>query len=304
VTQADRPSNATRERVVPVGDLKICYQSFGANRAPPLLLIMGLASQMIIWDEEFCEQLAAKGFRVIRFDNRDVGHSTIMRGTHIPSRLQLMTRSRKGPAYSLNDMAADTVGLLDRLKISAAHVVGADLGGMIAQLIAINSPDRVLSLVSIMSSTGDRHVGQPERRIVRWLLRKSKRERAVYIDDQIETLRLIGTTDVDFEEERKRERAGRHFDRGLFPAGATRQMAAMFTAADRTEQLRQLHVPTTVIHGDADLLVNVSGGRATADAIPDAKLIIIPGMGHDLPREIWPQVIDAIVENAALASKA
>ncbi len=156
-----------------MGELELCYETFGAPDAPPLLLVMGLASQMILWDDEFCELLAAQGFWVIRFDNRDVGRSTIMRGQRIPKRWQLLTRDVRGAAYSLDDMAVDTIGLLDHLGIGAAHVIGASMGGMIAQLMAINHPERVLSLVSIMSSTGNRRVGRPQPRVAMWMLRKA-----------------------------------------------------------------------------------------------------------------------------------
>jgi pimeloyl-ACP methyl ester carboxylesterase len=199
-------------------------------------------------------------------------------------------------------MAADAVGLLDHLGIGAAHVVGASLGGMIAQLIASSHPDRVLSLVSIMSTTGNRRVGHPNRRVALWMLRKPRVDRDGYIEDHIATYRAIGSQGFDFDEDDQRERAGRCFDRGIHPAGSARQMAAIMAAPDRTPLLGQVRVPTTVIHGDADLLVNVSGGRATAEAIPGARLVILPGMGHDLPRELWPQIIDAIVQNAALTA--
>jgi pimeloyl-ACP methyl ester carboxylesterase len=284
-----------------VGELELCYETFGSSEASPLLLVMGLASQMILWDDEFCELLAAHGFWLIRFDNRDVGRSTIMRGARIPKRWQLLTRNARGAAYSLDEMAADAVGLLDHLGIGAAHVVGASMGGMIAQLIAINHPDRVLSLVSIMSTTGDRRVGRPNARVALWMLRKARSDRAGYIEDHIDTYRAIGSQGFEFEEDHKRERAGRCFDRGIYPAGSARQMAAIVAAPDRTALLGQLHLPTTVIHGDADPLINVSGGRATAAAIPGAKPVIFAGMGHDLPRELWPQIIGAIVQNAALA---
>jgi pimeloyl-ACP methyl ester carboxylesterase len=264
---------------------------------------MGLASQMILWDDEFCELLAAQGFWVIRFDNRDIGRSTILRGARIPKRYQLLTRDARGAAYSLDEMAADAVGLLDHLGIDAAHVVGASMGGMIAQLIAISHPDRVLSLVSIMSTTGARRVGRPHPRMALRMLRKARREREGYIEDHIETYRAIGSKGFAPDEEHKRERAGRCFDRGIHPAGTARQMAAIMAARDRTPLLEQVSVPTTVIHGDADPLVNVSGGRATAEAIPGAKLVIVPGMGHDLPRELWPQFIDAIVQNAAAVDR-
>jgi pimeloyl-ACP methyl ester carboxylesterase len=284
-----------------VGDLELCYETFGARDAPPLLLVMGLASQMILWDDAFCERLAAQGFWVIRFDNRDVGRSTILRGQRIPRRWQLLTRDVRGAAYSLADMADDAIGLLDHLGIGATHVVGASMGGMIAQLMAINHPERILSLVSIMSTTGNRRVGRPQPRVAMRMLRKPQSGRDGYIEDHIETYRVLGSQGFDSDEEHRRERAGRCFDRGIHPAGSARQMAAITTAPDRTALLGQVRVPTTVIHGDADPLVNVSGGRATADAIPDAKLVILAGMGHDLPRELWPQIIDAIVQNAALA---
>jgi pimeloyl-ACP methyl ester carboxylesterase len=282
-----------------VGELKLCYETFGASGSPPLLLVMGLASQMILWDEEFCELLAARGFWVIRFDNRDVGRSTILREASVPKRWQLLTRDARGASYSLEEMAADAVGLLDQLEIGAAHIVGVSMGGMIAQLIAVRHPDRVLSLVSIMSTTGDRRVGRPRPRVALRMLRTAARDREGYIEDHLDTYRTIGSPAFDLDEEHKRARAGRCFDRGIHPAGSMRQMAAVVSAPDRTKMLGQVRVPTTVIHGEADPLVDVSGGRATAEAIPGAELVILPGMGHDLPRALWPQVIDAIAKNAA-----
>jgi pimeloyl-ACP methyl ester carboxylesterase len=290
------------ERRASIGDVTLCYETFGASDASPLLLVMGLASQMLLWDEELCERLAARGFRVIRFDNRDVGGSTVMHDEPAPTRWQLLSRDARGAAYSLDQMAGDGVGLLDHLGIPAAHVVGASMGGMIAQLIAIGHPGRVLSLVSIMSTTGNRRVGRPHPRIALRMLRPPQREREGYIADHLDTYRAIGSKGFDFEAEHKRERAGRCFDRGIHHAGSARQMAAIMTASDRTAALNEIRVPTAVIHGDADPLVNVSGGRATAKAIPDARLVILPGMGHDLPRELWPQIIDAIVQNAGAAT--
>jgi pimeloyl-ACP methyl ester carboxylesterase len=299
VSASDLESTASGERIARVGKFTLCYETFGSADTPPLLLVMGLASQMLLWDERFCERLADEGFYVIRFDNRDVGRSTILREAHVPKRWQLLTRDPRGAAYSLEDMADDAVGVLDHLEIGAAHLVGISMGGMIAQLVALRHPDRVLSLVSIMSSTGDRRVGRPRPRVALRMFRKVPRDRAGYIEDHVQSYRIIGSKGFDFEEERKRERAGRLFDRGIHPAGSARQMAAVVTAADRTPQLRRLRVPTTVIHGDADPLVDLSGGRATAAAIPDAKLVVIPGMGHDMPRELWPQIIQAILNNAA-----
>jgi pimeloyl-ACP methyl ester carboxylesterase len=282
-----------------VGRLKLCYETFGSPEVPPMLLIMGLGSQMILWDDEFCRRLAARDFFVIRFDNRDVGRSTILRDAPVPKQWQLVTRDPRGAAYSLDDMAADAVGLLDHLDISAAHVVGVSMGGMIAQLLAVNHPDRVLSLVSIMSTTGARRVGRPQPRVAVRMLRRARLDREGYIEDHLETYRTIGSRAFDFEADHKRERASRCFDRGIHPAGSARQLAAIMAAPDRTPALGRLHVPTTVIHGEADPLVNVSGGRATAKAIPGAELVTLPGMGHDLPRELWPEIIEAIVQNSA-----
>ncbi len=293
-------STSSGESVVRIGEIEICYETFGRREDPPLLLVMGLASQMLLWDDDFCEQLASEGFWVIRFDNRDIGRSTIMREAHVPTRWQLLVRDPSGAAYALAELADDAIGLLDHLELDNAHVVGVSMGGMIAQLVAIRHPDRVLSLVSIMSTTGNRRVGWPHPRIAMRMLRKPSRSRDEYIEDHIATYRVIGSkAPFDFEEEHKRERAGRMFDRGYDPRGSARQLAAILAAPDRTPQLRELRVPATVIHGDADPLVHISGGRATAKAIPDARLVILHGMGHDLPRELWPQIIGAIVENAA-----
>jgi pimeloyl-ACP methyl ester carboxylesterase len=295
LSPSDAPSTASGELTAKVGELELCYETFGSASAPPMLLIMGLASQMLLWDDQFCEQLASRGFRVIRFDNRDVGRSSLLRGAAIPTRWQLLRRS--GAAYTLDEMAADSVGLLDHLKIGAAHIVGASMGGMIAQLVAINHPDRVLSLVSIMSTTGNPKVGKPQPKMMMRLMRKGQREREAFIADYIATSRAIGSKVYELEEEYERERAARLFERGVYPAGSARQLGAVVSATDRTQALAGIRVPTTVIHGDADPLVDVSGGRATAEAIPGARLVIVPGMGHGLPRALWPEVIDAIVEN-------
>jgi pimeloyl-ACP methyl ester carboxylesterase len=297
LSSPDLSSTASGELTAKVGELELCYETFGASSAAPMLLIMGLASQMLLWDDQFCQQLASRGFYVVRFDNRDIGRSSLLRGAAIPTRWQLLRRSARGAAYTLEEMAADSVGLLDHLKVDAAHIVGASMGGMIAQLVAINHPDRVLSLVSIMSTTGNPKVGRPQPKMMMRLMRRSQREREAWIEDHIATYRAIGSKIHEFEEEYKRERAARLFERGVYPAGGARQLGAVVTAADRTEALAGVHVPTTVIHGDADPLVDVSGGRATAEAIPGARLVIVPGMGHDLPRALWPEIIDAIVQN-------
>ena len=302
MTAAETSSTASGEQFARVGRLKLCYETFGAADGRPLLLVMGLASQMLLWDERFCEMLADRGFRVIRFDNRDVGRSTILRDARVPARWQLALRDPEGAAYGLEALADDAAGLLDHLEIGAAHVVGVSMGGMIAQLMAIRHPARVDSLVSIMSTTGNRRVGRPEPRVALRMLRPPARTRDAYIEDHLQSYRVIGSRAYDFEEERKRERAGRLYDRGIDPAGSARQLAAVVTARDRTTELQQIRVPAAVLHGDQDPLVNVSGGRATAAAIPRAELVILPGMGHDLPRELWPQIIDAIERTADRAT--
>ncbi|HEV3055905.1 MAG TPA: alpha/beta hydrolase [Solirubrobacteraceae bacterium] len=292
------------EQFAQVGQIKLCHETFGDPSATPMLLVMGLASQMVIWDDDFCEQLADRGFWVIRFDNRDIGRSTILRDRRPPKTWQLLVRDQRGASYTLGEMADDAVGLLDQLGVERAHVVGVSMGGMIAQLIAIRHRDRVLSLVSIMSTTGNRRVGRPHPRLIPHLLRRARTDREGYISDFVETYRVIGSSTYPRDPERLRATGGRCFDRGIHPAGAARQLAAIVTTEDRTPLLRQLDLPATVIHGTADRLVTPSGGRATAEAIPGATLVMIEGMGHDLPPEVWPQVIDAIVRTAGVADSA
>jgi pimeloyl-ACP methyl ester carboxylesterase len=286
------------EQSARVGELDLCYETFGDASAPPMLLVMGLGGQMVLWDDRFCETLAERGFFVIRFDNRDVGRSTILRELGVPTRTQLFLRDRRGAKYSLEDMAGDAAGLMRQLDIGAAHVVGVSMGGMIAQLLAIQHPRRVRSLVSIMSSTGNRRVGQAHPRLWPRMVRRPRRDREGYISDFIETYQTIGSTRYPPSPERMRRRAERCFDRGLHPSGAARQLAAVITAYDRTPFLRELDVPTTVIHGSGDPLVRPSGGRATAEAIPGARLLMLDGMGHDMPPELWLQIIGAICDNA------
>jgi pimeloyl-ACP methyl ester carboxylesterase len=290
------------EQYARVGELDLCYETFGDRSMPALLLIMGLGSQMLLWQEEFCERVAERGFWVIRFDNRDVGRSTILRDKRVPTRLELASRDPRGASYTLSDMANDAAGLLDWLDLDAAHVVGASMGGMIAQLLAIGHPQRVLSLVSIMSTTGDRRVGQAHPMLLWRLFRTPPRDRDGYVRDFVSNYRYIGSRRYPADPERTRALAERCFDRGIHRAGTARQLAAIATAPDRTSLLREVKVPTTVIHGDADRLVMSSGGRATASAIAGARLVVIPGMAHDLPRELWGQLIDEIEKTAARAA--
>ncbi|MFL5828732.1 MAG: alpha/beta fold hydrolase [Solirubrobacteraceae bacterium] len=291
------------EQFAQVGEIRLCYETFGEDSEPPLLLVMGLAAQMIRWDDDFCRMLADRGFWVIRFDNRDIGRSTILRDAPVPTRGQLIRRDRSAASYSLDDMADDAAGLLDHLGITAAHVVGVSMGGMIAQLLAIRHPERVLSLVSMMSSTGNRRVGWTHPRLLPRLLRQPRLDREGYARDLIESYQAIGSTRYPPDPERIRRLAHRAFDRGIHPAGAARQLAAIIAAEDRTPALRQLRTPTTVIHGDADRLVMPSGGKATAAAIPNARLVLVPGMAHDMPPRLWPQLLDAIEDNALRAQE-
>jgi pimeloyl-ACP methyl ester carboxylesterase len=283
-----------------VGDVELCYEQFGRDEDPVALLIMGLGTQMLAWREEFCEDLAARGLRVVRFDNRDNGRSTIMRHIPPPTARELITRELT-PGYTLEDMADDAVGLLDHLGAGPAHVVGASMGGMIAQTVAIRHPDRATSLTSIMSTTGARNVGQPALRLWPILLRRAPREREAYIEFVSRMARAIGSPGFPHDDAEVRAVAARAHDRGIHPAGTGRQLAAIIAASDRTPALRRLDVPALVVHGLADRLVRPTGGRATAAAIPGARLEEIRGMGHDLPRGVWPQVVDGI---AGLAERA
>jgi pimeloyl-ACP methyl ester carboxylesterase len=292
----------SEERTAPANGIELCYQEMGDPDGEPLLLVMGLATQMIAWDEEFCAMLAERGFRVVRFDNRDIGRSTRIRSGGMPNVVDMML-GRGTPAYRLRDMAADTVGLMDHLGIDSAHVVGASMGGMIAQTVAIEHPERVRSLVSIMSTTGSRRVGHPSYRTFGLLLGKRPREREAAIERAVATFKVIGSPGYPFEEERVREIAARSFDRGHSQAGIARQLHAITASGDRTAGLRRLEVPAVVIHGKSDILVNPSGGRATAKAIPGARLKMIDGMGHDMPRALWPTFVEEIYCNAARAPK-
>jgi pimeloyl-ACP methyl ester carboxylesterase len=284
-------------------DVELCYETFGNPEDPALLLVMGLAMQMLGWHEDLCEELAGRGFFVIRYDNRDVGHSTSMPGRP-PTTWQLIRRDKAAAAYQLADMASDGVAILDHLGIERAHVVGASMGGMIAQTLAAQHQDRVLSLTSIMSNTGARMSGQPKLGVMSVLLGKVPAGRESYVDRIAKTFTMIGSPGYPPDENDLRERAGMAYDRGINPAGTGRQLAAIIASGDRAPLLAQIRVPTLVIHGEADRLVAPSGGRATARAIPGARLITIPGMGHDLPRAVWPRVVDAIVENAGRAQVA
>ena len=237
---------------------------------------------------------------MIRFDNRDSGRSSQI-DAPVPNIMRAMAGLRIDAPYLLDDLADDAFGLLDHLGIERSHVAGASMGGMIAQAMAIQRPERVLSLTSIMSTTGERRAGRPKLRVWGVLTRQAPRQKDAYVEHFVRVLRLIGSKGFPFDEERVRKLAAATYERGHHPAGTARQLAAILASGDRTERLRGLRVPTTVLHGRADPLVPFRGGRATARAIPGARLIAIPGMGHDLPREVWPRLVDAVAETAARA---
>jgi pimeloyl-ACP methyl ester carboxylesterase len=283
-----------------VGDIDICYETFGDPGDPAILLIMGLGTQMVAWHDDFCAQLAERGHFVIRHDNRDIGRSTHLKHIPPPPLWKIALRDRH-PPYTLADMAGDSVGVLDHLGIERAHVVGASMGGMIAQTIAIRHPQRALSLVSIFSNTGSFWTGQPALGMYAVLLRPAPRDRERFINHAVEVFEKIGGKGYEPGIEDLRTIATRSFDRGHDASGPGRQLAAIVADRDRTPQLRRLTLPVTVIHGKQDRLVRPSGGRATARAIPHARLVEIDGMGHGLPRGAWPRILDEIIATAERA---
>jgi pimeloyl-ACP methyl ester carboxylesterase len=292
------------EQLAPANGIDLCFQEMGDPDGEPLVLVMGLATQMLAWDEGFCGLLVERGFRVIRFDNRDIGRSTKIVSAGVPRRLDMMRGRRAGAPYLLRDMAADTVGLMDHLEIESAHVVGASMGGMIVQTLAIEQAERVRSLVSIMSNTGSRWTGMPSRKAMAVLLGRPPKGRDAAIERAVKTFTVIGSPGYPFDEERVRRVSGRSYDRGHSAAGVLRQLHAITASGDRTRALREVRVPATVIHGASDPLVRPAGGRATARAIPGARLKLIEGMGHDLPRQLWPVFAEEIAATAARAGSA
>lgn len=275
--------------------IEIAYDTFGDAGGRVLVLIMGLGAQMISWDEEFCAELAAAGHYVVRFDNRDAGLSTHLHEAGVPQLPAARGERVTAAPYLLGDMAADTAGLLDALGLDAVHVVGASMGGMIAQEFAIRYPGRTLSLTSIMSTPGP-DVGPPTELALGALLAPATPDRESVVSRAVESWKVLGSPAYPADEARVREIAGQAYDRSFDPPGFGRQFAALLASGDRTAALRELSVPALVIHGEADQLVQLAGGVATADAIPGAKLLTFPGMGHDLPRALWPDFVAAITE--------
>jgi len=284
--------------------VELCYETFGDPADPAMLLIMGLGTQMVAWSDDFCEELVRRGYFVIRFDNRDVGRSTRFDHVPPPSRREILTRRPKRLAYSLADMADDAAGLLDALGIEKAHVVGASMGGMVGQMLAARHPDRVLSFASIMSATGSRWSGQPGMRVMPMFMLAPPDSKEAYMDRIERLFAVVGSPGFETNTEELRELAAVSYDRGVSSEGLARQLGAILACGSRVKDLKRIKAPTVVIHGTKDRLVKPSGGKATARAIPGAKLVKIEGMGHDLPRGAWPQLLEAITQNAERGARA
>jgi pimeloyl-ACP methyl ester carboxylesterase len=287
------------EATAKVDEIEIVYDTFGDSSDPPMLLIMGLGGQMIRWDEAFCQQLAARGHWVIRFDNRDVGLSTKFDEADVPNVMALIQGETVDVPYKLVDMASDAVGLLDALGIKAADVVGVSMGGMIAQTMAIHYPDRVRTLTSIMSSTGNPSLPQPTSEAMSVLLAPPASSRDEYINNSLKSAKVLHGSHYPVNEEYVRNYSEISYDRCYHPPGFGRQLGAILASGSRNEALGNVETPTLVIHGDADPLVPVEGGKDTAKSIPEAELLIIEGMGHSFPTEVVPQILQAILKHTA-----
>jgi pimeloyl-ACP methyl ester carboxylesterase len=283
--------------------IDIAYECFGAGTSPPVLMIMGLGGQMLGWHEDFCEMLARRGLRVIRFDNRDVGLSTHFTALGAPDLGAGLAGDLSSAAYGLKDMADDAVGLLDALQIDSVHLVGASMGGQIAQIVATEYPRRARSLTSMMSTTGAPAAGPMDPAVMKLFALPPPRTREEAASNAVEAYRVIGSPGFPADEDEVRDRARLAFDRGYDLQGLQRQGMAAVVSGDRTDRLGSLRVPTLVIHGAADRMCTVSGGEATAAAIPGAELFIIAGMGHNLPRGLWPRLTTLITDHVQRAER-
>lgn len=295
-----RKTSAERARA---NGIELCWDSFGDEDAPPIVLVMGLAAQMIAWHDGFCARLAERGFRVIRFDNRDIGLSTRFDAAGVPNVNAAFMAALQGKPveapYRLTDMAADTFGLLDALGIERAHVVGASMGGAIAQTMAIERPERLHTLTSIMSTTGEPGLPPPTPEATAILLKAPATTLDGYIESYAQTWKVLRAGSFPEDEALDRERAEQNFARGLNPPGVARQLVGILASGSRKAALRSVRVPTLVLHGDADPLVPLACGVDTAESVPGARLVVIPGMGHALPISCWPRIVDEIAKHAA-----
>jgi len=277
--------------------IAIAYERLGDPHAPPVLLIMGGGAQLIAWPDGFLDELLRRGLQLIRFDNRDAGQSTHFTDAPVADFAAAYAGDLSSASYSLSDMAGDAVGLLDLLGLDGVHLVGASMGGDIAQTIALEHPRRIRSLTSMMSTTGAPSVGQPDPEALRALAGSGPpTTREEVVETMLRAVRAVGSPDYSADLEAVADRARRSFDRGFDAPGMGRQGIAVLASGDRTPRLGAIDVPTLVIHGAADRLRNVSGGRATAAAIPGAELVVYDGMGHDLPRALWPELAAKIAE--------
>lgn len=287
---------------VTANGIELEYETFGSETDPPLLLIMGLGAQMLLWEEGFCRQLTDRGLRVIRFDNRDIGLSTRPDSLGVPDLRLIAEQVRQGEPpelpYTLHDMARDCVGLLDALGIDSAHICGSSMGGMIAQILAARYPERVRSLVSIMSTTGNPNLPTADKGLMAKAFGRRPSGREEGIEHTVEVWRAISGQGFPFDEERIRQRTIRQLERGYFPDGVARQYAAAAFSGDRRTELAGIEAPTLVIHGKDDPLVLPEAGRDTARSIPHAELWEVEGMGHDLPEPLWPELARAIADHA------
>jgi pimeloyl-ACP methyl ester carboxylesterase len=299
--------NDSKENIAEVNGLSLCYETFGERENPALLLIMGLGTQMIHWDERFCQLLADQGFWVIRFDNRDIGKSTKLSGVHVPGLPSVLANQWFGKRlrvpYHLENMAEDALALLDFLNIKSCHIVGVSMGGMIAQCMAIMAPSRVLSMTSIMSTTGNPKLPKPKKSVVLKIMQPPPKEQEAFIQYALKLWKLLHGDHYEFDHQRVKRLLINAKQRSYDPAGVWRQTCAIIAAADRTQKLAELKMPCLVLHGDADPLVPVECGKATAAAINGCKLKIFSGMGHTLPQPLWAEMIKEITAVSAYQAK-
>ena len=283
-----------------VNNIEIYYDTFGEPSAKPLLLIMGFGVQMILWDEEFCRMLAERGHYVIRYDNRDIGLSTKLDEFETPDFLKAYGKFLKGEEvhapYTMDDLANDAIGLLDALQIDKAHVCGCSMGGIIAQVFAINHPSRILSLTSMMSTTGNPELPPLNPEAVKLFLLPIPTKREAYIKDHVKRERFNNGSMIPFDEDRARSYAARAYDRCFYPPGNARQILTLLTSGNRKPALTSVKIPALIIHGANDPLVSIEAAHDLVDAIPDAELLIIEGMGHGLPQEKWTQIVEGIAK--------